>query len=387
MLPMTPAAGPLPRRFRALDAWRGLCALLVALFHVPVLHPFKDAAAFANLQFCVDFFFVLSGFVLSHAYRDRLADRMDGADFMLARFWRLWPLHVTLLAAYAGFEAVKLAWTRAHPGFPLDAAPFSSGHSPYEFATNLVFLQSFGLHPGVSWNAPSWSIAVEFWTSAVFALVVLLPRARSWVFAALVVGAAGVLLAASPGTLFVTHDWGFARCLLGFFTGCLVYRARRYLPVPRSGVPELAWTGLAVALVALVPQGPLDLLAPLVFAGLVHAFSFERGALSRVFVGGVPQALGRWSFALYMTHALVFQLVRTAATAIEHRNGLSLTIVHADDKLVVVQGAAAAIALALALTVCLALPIGAFAHRFIERPLSRLGAPRQVRPAVEAAVR
>jgi uncharacterized membrane protein len=47
-------------RFEALDALRGVCALLVVLFHIPIYHVLKDVAAFANLQFCVDMFFALS---------------------------------------------------------------------------------------------------------------------------------------------------------------------------------------------------------------------------------------------------------------------------------------------------------------------------------------
>ena len=97
--PASPPA-PLPTRFRALDAWRGICAALVVLFHVPVLHIAKDWPAFANLQLGVDFFFVLSGFVISHAYQERLSSADQARGFLVARFRRLWPLHVAVLAAF-----------------------------------------------------------------------------------------------------------------------------------------------------------------------------------------------------------------------------------------------------------------------------------------------
>ena len=91
-------------RFEALDALRGVCALLVALFHIPIYHALKDVAAFANLQFCVDMFFALSGFVLCHAYGQRLHDGADGLRFTVMRLARLWPLHVTMLALFVCLE-------------------------------------------------------------------------------------------------------------------------------------------------------------------------------------------------------------------------------------------------------------------------------------------
>src|SRR5882724_4675315 len=77
-------------RFEALDALRGVCALLVVLFHIPICHALKDVAAFANLQFCVDMFFALSGFVLCHAYGERLNEGADGVRFTVMRLARLW---------------------------------------------------------------------------------------------------------------------------------------------------------------------------------------------------------------------------------------------------------------------------------------------------------
>ena len=89
-----------PARFEALDALRGLSALLVVLFHIPIYHALKGADAFVNLQFCVDMFFALSGFVLCHAYGRRLGNGGEGLRFAWMRLARLWPLHAAELPAH-----------------------------------------------------------------------------------------------------------------------------------------------------------------------------------------------------------------------------------------------------------------------------------------------
>jgi hypothetical protein len=104
-------------RFEALDAIRGICAMLVVLFHIPVYHALKGSQTFANLQFCVDMFFALSGFVLCHAYGNRLAGHADGFRFVVTRFARLWPLHMVMLVLFVGIEIVKLVFLRADGSF------------------------------------------------------------------------------------------------------------------------------------------------------------------------------------------------------------------------------------------------------------------------------
>ena len=143
---------PVSVRFEALDALRGVCALLVVLFHIPIYHALKDVSSFANLQFCVDLFFALSGFVLCHAYGQRLNQGAEGLRFAVTRLARLWPLHLTILALFVGFELAKLIFSRADTAFELRAQAFAQGHSLWELVTNFLFLQSFGLHWGLSWN-------------------------------------------------------------------------------------------------------------------------------------------------------------------------------------------------------------------------------------------
>jgi len=94
-------------RFGALDAWRGICALMIAVLHLPVVWSFHDSAFIRNSFLLVDFFFVLSGFVISNAYRDKILTARDGVVFVIKRFGRMWPLHVFVLAVFVLTELTQ----------------------------------------------------------------------------------------------------------------------------------------------------------------------------------------------------------------------------------------------------------------------------------------
>jgi peptidoglycan/LPS O-acetylase OafA/YrhL len=106
----------------------------------------------------------------------------------------------------------------------LDSQAFAQGHSLWEIVTNILFLQSFGLHPAPSWNGTAWSAALEFYVSILFAAIVLLfPRRRYDIFFGLCLAAGLLLYMVSPHTLFVSVDWGILRAIFSFFAGGLVY--------------------------------------------------------------------------------------------------------------------------------------------------------------------
>jgi peptidoglycan/LPS O-acetylase OafA/YrhL len=76
--------------FQVLDFLRGVAALCVLL-----LHWFDGIGLrwFGRAGLCVDFFFVLSGFVIAHSYADRLAGgKMSRIHFVWVRFVRLYPM-------------------------------------------------------------------------------------------------------------------------------------------------------------------------------------------------------------------------------------------------------------------------------------------------------
>ena len=363
--------GPVSGRFEALDALRGICALLVVLFHIPIYHTLKDAGTFANLQFCVDMFFALSGFVLCHAYGRRLNGGAQGLRFVVARFARLWPLHVTVLALFVGLELAKFVFSRADTNFALDSQAFAPGRSLWEIVTNLLFLQSFGLHSGLTWNGPAWSAALEFYVSILFAAIVLLfPRRKYDVFLGLCVTAGLLLYSVSPNTLFVTTDWGMLRACFGFFAGCLVYDLRQ-----RSGVrlkaPSLLEAGCLVLVIAFAVTTPSDgwqFAFPLAAMIVIYVFSFDQGAVSTVLRYPALQKLGLWSYSIYMIHTFIFQVMKMGASFIGQKAGLNLVTWHNDDKLVLLGTPDQALLPALILSVVLVVPVAALTYRWIEKP-------------------
>ncbi len=299
-------------RYVVLDSWRGLAALLVATFHLMAFSHLFSIPFFRHAWLFVDFFFVLSGFVVSHAYADRLRNVTDLEGFVIQRFGRLWPLHVFVLALFIFVELLKaVLLVLGVPGF--DRAPFSGDRTPETIIANLFLVHSLGIHGDLSWNRPSWSISVEFFVYLIFAgMMVGLRNPRPWFIGAIVLCV--IILGFNPPQyIHGTFDVGLFRGLYGFLVGYFVWLiVRRFeaLGPKRSNVllatiTEAVCVVFVVAYVAVVDLEPRNLAAPIVFGITVFAFAFEAGAISRLLSTRIPQLLGELSYSIYMLHALV----------------------------------------------------------------------------------
>lgn len=298
-------------RFAALDAWRGLAALMVALCHLSAAGWFYDVPAVRNGGVAVPLFFVLSGFVIHHAYGERLGDAAAVRRFVVRRFGRLYPLHLFTLALMLGLEIVKLILTGI--GVSAGQVPFTGTNSLDNLAAQLVLLQAVVPFGYYGWNGPSWSISVEWAAYLVFAAVAFLAgssgRRATWGLAVL---AGGLLIAIesllpSVGTM---DGKGLVLAVFGFFTGGLVYQAHGLLRARGwkggAGVEAL---GLAV-LVALFWFGPSSQTLQIAgFALVILVFAFEGGVASRWLKGAVFQFLGRISYSIYLVHFVLLSLL------------------------------------------------------------------------------
>ena len=112
---------------------RGIAALLILIFHVQIILLYKNSltgnwetALIWRMHLMVDFFFILSGFIMFHVYGDWFRDSVSWKKFRkftLARFARVYPLHVFTLFAliptnatlFAGKESTNLRVFSSEP--------------------------------------------------------------------------------------------------------------------------------------------------------------------------------------------------------------------------------------------------------------------------------
>ena len=315
-----PAAPPVSRQdIPALTGARGPAALAVVAYHLPLdqntaPHPswFGLETLFLRGDLGVDFFFILSGFIIHHVYRDVFATRVEGRDvrrFILYRFARIWPLHaVTMLGALGLYAVAALAFGRL-PGDPADAAAYS----PLGLVLSALMVNAwFGL---ASPNVPAWSISAEWAAYLAFPFLcraLLRLPAPGWL-------AVGALALLATGTGVVGHPLGRIAC--GFTLGMCLREAEGRWALSRHLPP---WTGAALlaALIAGCWVLPGTALAPFAagFALLILTLCSPRDRLGHLAASPALVYLGHISFALYMGHAVVWSafknLVRIAAPEI-----------------------------------------------------------------------
>ena len=121
------------KRFHALDSLRGICAIAVVLYHNHLVGSITEWTFFSNADLFVEFFFVLSGFVMAHAYGSKR--QLDLSHFLVSRTFRLLPLHAFMLAVFIALEVLKFAAYKQ--GFGFNQMPFTGAYAPSQILPNL----------------------------------------------------------------------------------------------------------------------------------------------------------------------------------------------------------------------------------------------------------
>lgn len=338
---------PLKRvQLNLLQAFRGVAALLVVLFHVDQLsnetmnQPFLfDFFKFGSAG--VDYFLILSGFIAIYAHWNELGVRSltKFKTFLIKRFIRIYPVYWIV-------TAIVLVFFLVIPGFakPGDLAP-------------AFLIKSFLLFPQA--NSPllnvGWTLILIVFFYLVFSLIYLLPIR-------LFLGVVGVFILASLtqyiGGLSVTSDYPVLKLVtnsvnLEFVLGCLAawIVITRHLPQRKTllytGAGLLLFFGILQAYDLLLTTqaaikpvsifGITILLNRVVFFGL-PCFLLVMGAASLDMKKGIdiPQwlnYLGNASYSIYLIHSPIVSAITKVAVKLGWNNsvwqafGVSLVII------------------------------------------------------------
>jgi peptidoglycan/LPS O-acetylase OafA/YrhL len=292
-------------RYAVLDSYRFIAALGIVAYHfeshfsIFLPHP---SHKLENLQTLVDFFFVLSGFVLMHTYGERIDGVARYGDFLRKRFARVYPLQFATLMLCVLLYAVVTSLR-----IPVRDPSIIDMHL---LLPNLLLVQAWGLtdHPGL--NSPSWSISAEAFVYLLFPLFVIVARrlrpALTLGLAVLIVVAVETARRANglPSGSLATFDFGMIRAVPMFLAGIAVYRIVVTRPLrPMSWLIPHALFGVIVVMMLLkAPAYAIDGLYPLLVALIALA---ERGGRRTWLASPLVTQLGNASFAIYMIHTFI----------------------------------------------------------------------------------
>jgi peptidoglycan/LPS O-acetylase OafA/YrhL len=309
---------------RALTGLRIVAALWVVLFHFrPLiwaasprlkedLAPLFDAGAQG-----VDLFFILSGFVLTWNYLDRLGPKWSARatlHFLWLRLSRVWPVYLVTMHLAALWIIFTL-----HVG--VVPSPDADKLTALSYVRQLFMVQLWyePFFDGTSWDGPAWSISAEWLAYLLFGVCVVVifriaavSRARTLFMLAFFAGLPPTILLLGSGLLYTPWSW-LPRIIAQFIAGALACAAVRRLRLGDGGRRAAGYAAvmLVAAMVAVLyfydahpVMGMVDpgALVALLFMPLVVTLAVGVGALptllsTRLFVYG-----GQISFSLYMIH-------------------------------------------------------------------------------------
>jgi len=304
---------------RALTGMRGIAAWLVVLYHIRLSVaglPHSVVAVLAKGYLAVDFFFLLSGFVIWLSWSERLRRGGIGAvpGFLWRRLARIWPLHLFMLGCAVALALLLLALGKHDPV-----------HQPFaDLPLHILLLQNWGFTDHLAWNDPSWSISTEWAAYLLFPLLAFSldwHRVPSWAVLATIAALLVLLHAAMAGAPTLGTDiwtFGLRRCLIEFATGsaiCALWMRWRDAPA----LPAVLATTLGVAGLAAAALGaPETLTVPGAFAALLLALALTADRRGNPLETPALHSLGEISYATYLGHFLLFGVFKLVFVADAH---------------------------------------------------------------------
>lgn len=290
------------RRFYSLDSLRGIGAFSIVLGHY-------GANLGTTFVVSLDYFFILSGFVISHSYFWN--PKISLGKFFLIRLARMYPLHILTALILIFYEFLIKPEYRASMG---------------DIALHVFFIQNMGFGPERNvLNVPSWSISAEFWINILVYILLIaflkvngLKRySRGIIFiSALFFALLGYLfLINHVGSLAVDEEehfgfmnLGLLRCSTGFLWGMFIYTLydnflKSWKPFNNNYIPAILLSIYLFLLFGPYGNSKLDYLCPLFFAVMILYLAKDHSSFSDRL--GKFSYFGDISFSIYLIHYML----------------------------------------------------------------------------------
>lgn len=302
--------------FHILDGLRGVAAIMVVAFHICEAHATSHQDQIINHGYlAVDFFFLLSGYVIGYAYDDRW-EKLTLGSFFKRRLARLQPMVIMgsiVGAAFFYFQKGDLWPMIATVPVWKTVLVMLIGATLIPLPVSMDIRGWQEMHP---LNGPAWSLFFEYVANILYAvwirkfsraaLTVLVILSAALLVHLAVFGKEGDVIGGWSITAEQLHV-GFSRLLFPFFAGLLLSRTAKLTRVKNA----FLWCSLLVVVVLAMPRigsaqqlwmnGIYESVAIiLVFPFIIYLGA--SGSIKNAFTEKVAKFFGDLSYPIYITH-------------------------------------------------------------------------------------
>ncbi len=296
---------PYPKDIKSLTSLRFFAATMIVIFHYLLEFPFfKIGEGFlGRFYLAVDFFFILSGFILTHSYLGGIkSGTFSVYNFYIKRFARIYPVHLFTLLISGISTLLTIA---------VFHVIYDSGDSVSCFVKSVFLLQAWGVSTDLCFNDPSWSISAEWFAYLLFPAIVPFFLGIKWyralplcIFAFL--GLCYLAYLYFPTPLTQLTYFGFARIVPEFSLGVALYLFGLKYSLKK---PTYIKTVLLLTVIVLFMYFNLpDAFIVLLYGGLIFmAAEQSRQGLASYMEGRKLVYWGEASYSLYMVHYVIWE--------------------------------------------------------------------------------
>jgi peptidoglycan/LPS O-acetylase OafA/YrhL len=282
------------RRVVALDFYRFVAAFGVVLLHLTEFGNYDRQSRFgvwtSDFGYFVDFFFILSGFVIAIGYSNSVSTTKDILTFLRRRLARVYPLYLLTMLCFVGL-------------FVLGKSSHPENYSAHSILAQLFMVQQWSINPPLPFNFPAWSVSAEWAMYLLFPLLTWICHKIGRIGLAVVTLCAGLTIYLLVDTGEMSRPvWNALRAIPTFTMGMILARLSLEQQIKNG-----ASLGLCVFFFSMVSMIlHLNLLVTIaLFCFAIFLTATDREPMP-IFESATFKILGDASYSVYMLHAIVF---------------------------------------------------------------------------------